>query len=215
MKKRKIVSTLKKGALSKTEKRYIEDWVAEKDDIAIAELLNRSVTQVQKYKAEYLAGAPRLVTKRSETEEFRRELHGLTMWKRVQQEFTKLELTYFENDYIDLRHQFTDLIATEKKQLFNLITLDIFMHRHNKERVKVQNEIDKLETDIKTEQAKTNPNQDKLARWQDQIQACRSISNNQTREYNELLTKHQGILKDLKGTRDQRINSPAEHLRPR
>jgi hypothetical protein len=207
VKKRKIVSTLKKGALSKTEKRYIEDWIAEKDEIAMAELLNRSVAQVKRYKDEYLAGAPRLVTKRSEAEEFRRELHGQTMYKRLQEEFSKLELTYFESDYIDLRRQFTDLTPTESKQLFNLITLDIFMHRHNKDRVKITAETDKIEVDIKTEKDKPRPDQDKLDKWYERLQGLRSIANNQTREYNELLTKHQAILKDLKGTRDQRIKS--------
>lgn len=207
MKKRKILSTLKKGALSKEEKANIEDWVNDKDEVDIARDLNRSLAQVQKYKAEYLSGAPKLVQKRSEAEELRRELHANSQWPRIKDEFSDRELKYYENSYIDYRRQFKDLTPTEFKQLYQLITADIFMHRQNIDRTRLIQEADYLEDEIEQEKKATTPDEKKLANRIEKLKIARSALRNISDDYKQNLENSKALMREMKATRDQRIKS--------
>src|ERR1700744_6392683 len=103
MKKRVIVNNIKKGPFSNIEKKNIEDWSIELDALDIAQRLNRSVKQVEKYLREYKANAPRIVAQRSETETLRRELHAASDWGEIKKQFTDSELVFYENAYINYR----------------------------------------------------------------------------------------------------------------
>lgn len=216
MKPRKISLHIRRGMFSKQEKKNIEDWCVDKDSIEIANLLNRSVKQVDEYIKHYKANAPKIVAKRSEVEELRRELKSSNVWPSIKIQWTDQELVYYENAFIDYRTQIKDVNAVEMKQIHQLITIDLYMMRHNNERKKVQDDIDRiekqLEKDLKidmdglTEKERISL-RNSIQHSQEFLLALRATSSSKTKEYKDLLDKHTDILKTLKTTRDQRIKS--------
>lgn len=207
--KNKKSTNFHRGPLSKLEKRQIEELLLTTEDHEIARAIRRPLVQVQNYKKLYLSNAPIANVRRSEAEDLRRELHCHSSWQSIQKQFSGEELLFFENDYVEYRTQFKDMTPTELKQLQQLITLDVFMQRHNIDRIQNQEEVDRLSKLLKKEYAKPENlvDQQMILTMETQIQASRAASVSRTREYKDLLEKHQGILKDLKGTREQRIKN--------
>jgi hypothetical protein len=208
----KKVVVNKSGPLSNKEKKFIEDWQDEKDVKDIALLLKRTVQQVSLYKQEFLSGAPKVTVERTEAEAFKRELHGHSSWKALIKQFTNEELMFFEDDYVEYRKQFKDMTATETKQLHQMITLDVFMQRHNIDRINMQYEVERIEKllnkEYKRDQTLMSAEEIQyLMHLETQLNGCKAASVSRTKEYKDLLDKHQALLKDLKGTRDQRIKS--------
>lgn len=209
MKKRNIKSTLRKGPLSDVDKRNIEDWVEFKTAEESARDLHRSLKQVKRYRDQYLANAPAVVVKRSESDDFIRELHACSNWQDIKEQFTDGELIFYENTYVGYRHQFKDMTSTELTQLYQMITLEVFMNRHNRDRRKIQEEIELFEKLVRKERELPEKERavDKLMHMEDALLACRSATGAKTKEFKDLLDKHSDIMKTLKGTRDQRIKN--------
>jgi hypothetical protein len=213
VKKRKTTSERKKsGPLSKEECRNIEDWIATMDVLDIAQRLNRPIKIVEKYKMEFLAKAPRIIAKRSETEEFRRELHSSSDWPLLKQQYTHLELVFYENKYIEYRRHFKEMTSLELTQLHQLINLDVFMQRHNIERKTTQDNIDMWtkEIDKLYKQDFNSLGADekmRLTQLETLLASAKATTKDKTTEYSGLLSKSTDIMKSLKSTRDQRIKS--------
>ena len=200
---------MRRGPLSKDEKAQIASLCTTKTDEEIAALLNRQVKQVAGYRDEYRANAPEIIVQRSEADELRHELHSQIDWVRFKSEFSPEELKFFESDYINYRTMLKDITQAERKDLYRLITLDIFMHRHNVDRMKAQGDVDRLERLLKREYdlPEEAQNIERIQGLEIQLQACRSATNSKTKEYKDLLDKAQDISKSLKTTRDQRIKN--------
>lgn len=209
MPKKKKVSDIKRGRLPDQEKKLIQDWLEFKTDTEIAQDLRRALPQVVEYKKQYLSNSPTPLIKRTEAEEFKRELRARPEWNHICDEFSDNEIIFFENDYVSLRQQFKQIVHTEFKQVRQLITLDILMHRHMTDRKRSQEEIDRLERLLRREYDKSEVLQDValIAQLETNLQANRAASSQKTKEYKDLQEKHQGILKDLKATRDQLVKN--------
>jgi len=210
MKRRSTSKTgIRRGPLSKDEKDKIASLEISKTVEEIAALLKRSPVQVKSYLDEYIANAPTVIAQRSEIEELRHELHSQIDWVRFSTEFTPEELIFFENDYINYRVMLKDITQAERKDLYRLITLDIFMHRHNVDRMKAQGDIDRLERLIRREYdlPESQQNLERIQALEIQLGAARSATNQKTKEYKDLLDKAQDISKSLKMSRDQRIKN--------
>ena len=215
-KQRAKVLKHRRGPLSNEEKERIQFWMSDKTAKEIAHLLNRPVVQIDKHISEIIP--PGFAVKTvgidiNERQAILRELHGDPSWVSLQRQFYEDELAFFENDFVNYYKQLGELTTSETKQVYQLITLDIKMQRHNVGEIANKNEINKLEKRIDSlyKQYKDNtPVGDDLQYIQfieQQLMGMRAASVTQTKEYNDLLTKHQAILKDLKGTRDQRLKS--------
>jgi len=210
MKRRSTSKTgIRRGPLSKDEKDKIASLEISKTVEEIAALLKRSPVQVKSYLDEYIANAPTVIAQRSEIEELRHELHSQIDWVRFSTEFTPEELIFFENDYINYRVMLKDITQAERKDLYRLITLDIFMHRHNVDRMKAQGDIDRLERLIRREYdlPESQQNLERIQALEIQLGAARSATNQKTKEYKDLLDKAQDISKSLKMSRGQRIKN--------
>lgn len=209
MPKKKSVKNIKRGRLSDEEKKLIQDWLEFKTDAEIAQDLRRALPQVVEYKKLYLSNSPAPLAKRTEAEEFKRELRARPEWMQICDEFSENEIIYFENDYVALRQQFKQLVHTEFKQVKHLITLDILMHRHMTERRRSQEEIERIEKLINRELQKPQVQQDVtlIQQLDMNLQANKAASSQKTKEYKDLQEKHQAIMKDLKATRDQLIKN--------
>lgn len=213
--KNKKTSKMRRGMLSKEEKLLIQELILTKDDHEIARSLRRPVSQITNYKKLYVSNAPEITVRRTEAEEMRRELHCHSSWEAIQQQFSPEELLFYENSYVEYRKQFKDMTSTELKQLEHLITIEIFMQRHNIDRIDSQQEVERMNKLLKREYAKgeelTPAEMQNIQALEIQIQASRAAAVSRTKEFKDLLEKHQALLKDLKGTRDQRI----KHLEDR
>lgn len=209
MASKKKISTIKRGQLSNEEKKLIQDWIELKSDEDIARDLKRALKQVQEYKKLYLSSSPAIKAKRSEVEEAKRELRARPEWNQLQDEFVESELIFFENDYVALKQQFKELVHTEFKQVKQLITLDILMHRHMTERKRSQEEIERLERLLKREYDKPAIQQDinLITQLETNLQANKAASSQRTKEYKDLQEKYNDILVKLKATRDQRTKN--------
>lgn len=209
---RKIKSLIKRGKLSAEEKKQIEKLCETKSDGEIGLILKRPESTVQAYRVEYLTQNPGLASKKNEHVRFREELHSHFQWESFKKQFTSDELIFFENSYVELVSQFnSDILPTERKQIFQAITLEIFMMRHNHERMMVQQSIDHLERMLnatweqKSPEEMTVAERESVANLEAQINALRQSSQSKTREYKDLSDKYSALLKESKGTREQRI----------
>lgn len=213
MAKKKTTSERKKcGPLSKEEMKNIEDWISTMDTLDIAQRLNRPLKIIEKYKMEFLAKAPRIIAKRSETEELRRELHSSSDWPLLKQQYTHTELVFYENKYIEYRRHFKEMTSMEMTQLHQLINLDIFMQRHNIERKQTQDNIDLWSKESESLYKRgysslSNDEKGRLAQLETMLAAAKATNKDKTSEYKSYLDKHTDLLKSLKSTRDQRIKS--------
>lgn len=206
----KRISQKKPGPLSNQDKHLIQEWLITKDENEIARSLRRPLHQVQKYKKLILSEAPQITVRASEAEELRRELRSHSSWDAIQQQFTDDELLFYENSYVEYRKQFKEMTSTELKQLEQLITLEIFMKRKNIDRINFQEEADrtaKLLKKIYNKEDLSPEDQANANQLEILIQSARAASIGQTKEHTDLLKTHQGILKDLKATRTQRISN--------
>lgn len=206
----KRVSRKKAGPLSNEDKRLIKEWLVTKDENEIARSLRRPLHQIQKYKKLILSEAPQITVRASEAEELRRELRSHSSWDSIQLEFTDNELLIYENCYVEYRKQFKEMTPTELKQLEQLITLEVFMKRKNIDRIGYQQEVErmvKLQKKMMDGGTPTGDEAVELRELEVLIQSARAASISQTKEHTDLLKTHQGILKDLKGTREQRVKN--------
>lgn len=215
-KKRKKIHTARRGPLSNEEKERIKFWMIDKTAKEIGLLLNRPISQIDKYLEEIVP--PNFSVKNvgidiNERQAILRALHGDPSWTSLQKQFTPEELAFFENDFINYHKQFGELTTSETKQVYQLITLDIKTQRHNVDEMKNKEEINSIEKTldkIRKEYKGLIPAGDEMAYMQfleNQLMGMRAAKVTHTKEYNDLIGKHQDILKALKGTRDQRIKS--------
>lgn len=151
----------------------------------------------------------------SEKLAIKEELRASPVWKRLNQKFNTDEVAYFEDRYVAFVSQFKDdVVATEENQIHKLITYDVLMDRNLIQRKKVLKDIDLMEQEQKSIMREIagdiklldDKQREKLEVLQRDIVLYREQDRSMTKEYTDLESSHQTIMKALKGTRDQRIS---------
>lgn len=205
---RRSKSTIKSGPLGNEDKKYIERMCLTKTDEEIARHLRRTNDKVREYRLQFLTANPHIKIHHNDKNEVIEALHNDPEWDFIKKQFTKDELVLFENSYAKLMTQFkNDILETERKQIIHAITLEIFIHRHNTDRMLAQMDIERLEIILQREykRPEVDKNIELITNLESQLQAARSSTNSRTKELKDLMDKHSSIIKDLKGTREQRI----------
>lgn len=209
----KKIKTIKRGRLSAEEKKQIEVLCETKSDEEIGKLLRRPVDSVKLYRIEYLTNNPGLASKKNEHVEIRESLHSHYQWESFKKEFSADELIHFEHSYIEWVSQFGgNVLASERKQIFQAITIELFMARHNRERQQVQSDIDRMEKLIELEFSAKSPEEmtavdrERVGGITSQINSLRQTTQSKTKEYKDLSDRYSAITKELKGLRQQRID---------
>lgn len=209
----KKIKTIKRGRLSAEEKKQIETLCETKSDVEIGKILRRPPESVQLYRVEFLTNNPGLASKKNEYMEIRQSLHDHYQWESFKKEFGPDELIHFEHSYIEWVSQFGgNILASERKQIFQAITIELFMSRHNRERQQVQGDIDRMEKLINAEFAVKSPDEMNAAEKEyvnnlsNQINSLRQTTQSKTKEYKDLSDRYSAITKELKGLRQQRID---------
>lgn len=141
-------------------------------------------------------------------EEVAYELEERPYWIELQSQFTGDELELFKYHWTRIIAQFKDdVFPTEELQVVDVIKLEILMNRclkSNKDNLNEMNTIEKL---IRDERAldKDQRDQDYLMNMERQMAALRASQESLNRDYRELQTKKAAMLREMKGTREQRI----------
>lgn len=211
---------IKKGQLSNVEKGFIRANANRLKPAQIAEKLSRSEKQVLGYLTEHsllpVAASSEEPERESEAAlvEARHKLRQTMAWKQLKDELDEDELLYFEEKYAQYMTQFReDVLVTEETQIFLVIKLEIMMHRNSKAKRGAANDIsrlsmirDKFLRKFDDPSNMSDNDREYVMALETQIQACKAAEAAKSTEFIKLEEKHQGLLKDLKATRDQRVS---------
>lgn len=193
---------MKKGRLSKEEIRFIESSVDHLTVDDIAKKLDRDVESIDSFVKRKLKRGL------SVEEEVAYALEDRPYWVELEAQFTNEELELFKYHWSRIIAQFKDdVFPTEELQVVDVIKLEILMNRclkSNKDNILEMNVLDKM---IREERAvdKDQRDMDYILNLERQLASLRASQESLNRDYRELQTKKANMLREIKGTREQRI----------
>ncbi len=205
-----MASTKKKGRISKDEELFIKERL-HLDVETLGSELNRDPDSVEEFIKRKVARGefdPPEWLQDDDTETAEYHLMSRPYWNEISQQFTDEELELFKYHWVRIIAQFNnEVIPTEEVQVVDLIKMDILMNRAlrgNKENLE---QIRVLEALVRDERANDldQQNPDDLFNWERQIASLKASQESLNKDYRELQTKKNGMLKDMKATREQRV----------
>jgi hypothetical protein len=193
---------MKKGRISKEEERTISRLVESMTPEDIAKKLNRDTSSIESFiKRKFKVGLT--------NEEFAAySLEDRPYWVELKAQFTDHELELFKYHWSRIISQFKDdVFPTEELQVVDVIKLEILMNRclkGNKENIEQINTYDHM---IKDERSRDKDQQDHdyIINLERQVASLRASQESLNRDYRELQAKKASMLREMKGTREQRI----------
>lgn len=193
---------MKRGRISKEEERIISRLVDSITVEDIAKQLDRDVESVDSFiKRKFKIGL-------TNEEVAAYSLESRPYWTELTSQFTNDELELFKYHWSRIIAQFKDdVFPTEELQVVDVIKLEILMNRclkSNKDNLNEMNLIDKMIRDERLKE-KEDRDQDYLMNLERQMASLRASQESLNRDYRELQTKKAAILREMKGTREQRI----------
>ena len=193
---------MRKGRLSDDEKRFINRTAPSMTVEDIAKKLDRSVSAIDKYLKEEL----QIGLSASEAAGY--QLEQRPYFTELKQQFTDDELQLFKYHWGRIISQFKDdVFPTEELQVVDVIKLEILMNRclkGNKENIEQINTYDHMIQDERSRD-KDQQDYDYIINLERQIASLRASQESLNRDYRELQVKKGAMLKEMKGTREQRI----------
>ena len=193
---------MKRGRISKDEKRIIARLVDSMTVEDIANKLDRAVDSVEDFiKREMKIGL-------TSEQEAAYSLQDRPYWKELEAQFTEEELELFKYHWSKIISQFKDdVFTTEEIQVVDVIKLEILMNRclkGNKENIEQINTYDAM---IRDERAQDKDQQDidYILNLERQVASLRASQESLNKDYRELQAKKSSMLREMKGTREQRI----------
>lgn len=214
---RKIKPTAR---LDAEDQAYIVERVKEDGVLAVATYLCKPEGVVEKYAIESGLVSPKPKIEKQETKQVWEpispdEITKTVEWKMLKNEFLVTELEYFKHRYGRLIQQFQgDILPTEETQIFQLIKFEVLMQRNLKESKRGMSDIKRMERNLSEIYASFNNSLDDMddvtrnnvMTIENQIVATKAAQNAKSSEFGKLQDKHSALMRELKATRDQRIN---------
>lgn len=193
---------MKRGRISKEEKRTISRLIETVSVEDIAKELGRDVNSVEDYiKREFKVGLSR-------EEQAAYSLEDRPYWRELKAQFTDDELELFKYHWARIISQFKDdVFPTEELQVVDVIKLEILMNRclkGNKENIEQINLYDSMVKDERS-QDKDQQDMDYILNLERQVASLRASQESLNKDYRELQAKKASMLREMKGTREQRI----------
>jgi hypothetical protein len=193
---------MKKGRISKEEERIIGRLINSLTVEDIAKQLDRDVESVDNFvKRKFKVGL-------SNEEAAAYSLEDRPYWAELENQFTPSELELFKYHWSRIISQFKDdVFPTEELQVVDVIKLEILMNRCLKSNKDNLNEMTVLEKMLGDERAvdKDQRDQDYILNLERQLASLRASQEALNRDYRELQSKKASMLREMKGTREQRI----------
>jgi hypothetical protein len=193
---------MKKGRISKEEERTIARLIDSLTVEDIAKRLDRDVESIDNFvKRKFRVGI-------SGEEAAAFSLEDRPYYHELSGQFTDEELELFKYHWSRIIAQFKDdVFPTEELQVVDVIKLELLMNRclkSNKDNITDMSVFEKM---VKEERAKEKEDrdQDYILNLERQIAALRASQESLNRDYRELQSKKASMLREMKGTREQRI----------
>lgn len=202
----------KRGAISTEEIDFIKQSIQEGlSDEQVARKLNRNVSFVKKHKKRLTpTGIARFNDLLEVEEDIKHKLQNSPSWASIKEELTDKELKHFIELYSQMMSQFRgDVTATEENQAKQAAKLEILMSRELINRRVIENKINELEFELSEFKNWEDMDNEEKARFQsvrELISNYRSSSSQTYTQYVNLQKQHESLIKQLKMSRDQRIN---------
>jgi hypothetical protein len=196
----------KRGALSKEDKEFILANAGIKSDEQIAAHIKRDVSKVREVRVKETVAdrAGKIAT--DDLIRIREELYLEPEWEMTKKSMSREELAVFEHNYIEFMRQFKgDVLPTERKQIFSCLMTQIKLLRHNLEEKRAEQELDRLRILLDRERDKESPNEELVGQLYAQINGAMAGSKVRSDQYKVLSDKFSSGLKEIKGTREVRI----------
>ena len=193
----------KRGKLSNSEMNFIRQNCLDMPIEDIAKQINRTVGPVQKF----IDKENLKMRDMTDHEHLLVQLRDRYYYKELRKQFTDGELIFFEHEWIDYFNQFAeDVTHTEEMEILEVIRTEVLINRGMEDRQEILRNIARLNGLIEDEMSKPLDMQDMtaIASFQTQLGGAISSKSAYINEHEKLLTKKERLLKDLKGTREQR-----------
>ena len=193
---------MRKGRISKEEERFISNNIENMVVEDIAKALDRDVESIDAFVKRKLKRGISL----EEAAAF--SLEDRPYYLELKQQFTDEELELFKYHWSRIISQFKDdVFPTEELQVIDVIKLELLMNRclkGNKDNIQTISLYDKL---LKEERDKDKDQQDidYILNLERQLASLRASQESLNKDYRELQTKKATMLREMKGTREQRI----------
>lgn len=134
-------------------------------------------------------------------------------WSQMKKEFKEDELKFIEHRFARVCAQFkSDITVTEETQILFMIKIEMLMNANMSSRKDADASCSQLSSEISNLHqmypvlAEMPKDQKELLQaLQNRFVAINTTQTARINEYSRLLEKHQSLMKDLKGTREQRI----------
>ena len=193
---------MRKGRISKEEERFISNNIDNMVVEDIAKALDRDVESVDSFIKRKLKKGISL----EEAVAF--SLEDRPYYEELKQQFTDEELVLFKYHWSRIIAQFKDdVFPTEELQVIDVIKLELLMNRclkSNKDNIQT---ISLYEGLLKEERSRDKDQQDidYILNLERQLASLRASQESLNKDYRELQTKKANMLREMKGTREQRI----------
>ena len=193
---------MKKGRISKEEEAWIQQNVGQLTSSEIAKQLDRDPESVEQFiKRKFKIGI-------TNEEQAAFELEDRPYWVELQLQFTETELELFKYHWSRIISQFKDdVIPTEELQVVDLIKLELLMNRclkQNKDNIEQISLFERMADEARS----ADPDQqdrDAIFNLDRQVASLRASQESLNRDYRELQAKKSLMLKEMKATREQRV----------
>ena len=198
----------KRGKFSEEEINFVKQNAHEKSIEDLARYLDRNPKTIKKLVDSLTLSHRDMSPDEYDKVSLKNRLYSKEYWPEVNRQFTPGEIDYFVAIWIQLIQQFReDVLPTEELQIKQLITTDILMNRCMVERKRNLEEVERLDSILTEEYARPlgERNTDRIMNFEQQMSLVRGAQSTHTTEYTKLSKEYKDLAKDLKATRDQRL----------
>lgn len=136
------------------------------------------------------------------------ELKSKVYYKELQKQFSPEELDLFEFHFKKMWVQFKDdVLHTEEMQIIDAVKYEILMNRILCSQQSSKQQVEDLEKEINLEKRldKDLQNRDLILNLERQVASIRGSQEMMGKEFKDYQTRKANLIKELKGTREQRI----------
>lgn len=215
----------KRKPLTDDEKKIIQDKAGVYTDLEIGQMINRSRRTIAHYRKSVLGVEAANVREKqvdplSMDDErrmkfFKKHLENDHFWDQIKDQLTEPEMDFYMSEWASLCIQFQDIVATERRQIHDLIMAEILDGRLLKSIKFVRDEIDELVAKVEVFRKTHNIDDDTDAAeteqaFTDLLAHAASESKAIGDQHEKLLKQKNNILEHLNGRRKDRISQIKE-----
>ena len=202
---------MKMGRISKGEEKFIRENLNLGFEALATELDREPDSVVAFIKKKVAKGdfvCPQWMEPADSEEKAQFDLTFRPYWNELKLQFTEGELELFKYHWARIISQFRDdVIPTEQLQVVDLIKLELLMNRslkYNKENIEQIAQFNELLRQLRAADV-DQQDRDEIFNIERQTASLKASQESLNKDYRELQTKKNSMLKEMKATREQRV----------